>query len=400
MTMPRSLHPSDVLGRGGRRSWGSLAAALALSITIGAAWLAASPAHAETAVAGATAKPLTAETAPAAGRAFEETLRLGRARAADAPQIGAREFKRRVDAVSPPEIARMSAGGLARLSRPDAGSDAANGETNTLSTPTTPTCYRFDGSNAPCDFRFGFPTGTPKGILIVPGGGGWASNKAIVDWVHSQVEGYVTAGFTVFTVEHTNRTINGSPGFGPAGGVNIAQWYDYIRYLADIGYGGPGMRICMYGKSSGGHFALMTGIVRPGLHCVITEGAPTNLNAAIGHPSSELARDEAFVGATPAETTHIRTLWSPMSSVYPASSGYLLQGTLMAHLPDDQVVSAGSHLYNLTSGRTAGQLTAYTLVSGGPCWPFAHACFFGQPGVETNSFLNWFNAVTVWGQFG
>jgi acetyl esterase/lipase len=62
----------------------------------------------------------------------------------------------------------------------------------------------------------------------------------------------------------------------PKGGAavgSVLRSYDKVRARY------PGLPVCLYGESAGGHLALLVAAARPDVACVETAGAPTDLEA-------------------------------------------------------------------------------------------------------------------------
>jgi acetyl esterase/lipase len=113
--------------------------------------------------------------------------------------------------------------------------------------------------DAPGYYEVGLPTGqlqgqTPRGVMLVLHGGGWAKTGA-QRWRNRGWE----------TVNFTYRSCGQS--------LDDTLWfYDHARAWFD-----PGLKICALGTSAGGHLALLIGANRPGLYCVVNQAGPTDL---------------------------------------------------------------------------------------------------------------------------
>jgi acetyl esterase/lipase len=55
--------------------------------------------------------------------------------------------------------------------------------------------------------------------------------------------------------------------------ASVLRSYDRVRARY------PGLPVCLYGESAGGHLALLVATARPDVACVETAGAPTDLEA-------------------------------------------------------------------------------------------------------------------------
>jgi alpha-beta hydrolase superfamily lysophospholipase len=106
----------------------------------------------------------------------------------------------------------------------------------------------------------------------------------------------------------------------PKGGAAVAsvlRSYDKVRARY------PGLPVCLYGESAGGHLALLVAAARPDVACVETAGAPTDLaaidpslgplaahadrNARMAFPDLHAASPLRMRIRAPLLVTHLRT---------------------------------------------------------------------------------------------
>lgn len=127
------------------------------------------------------------------------------------------------------------------------------------------------------------PQGTPRGAVLVVHGGAWNGHGAgAVDKVRPVAARMVRRGFTAYLVDYQP---------GAAGFDDVAQAYREARSQTP-----RGLPVCVWGESSGGHYALMLD-VRFNPDCVMAVAAPTDLRRLNEHPTDlhdyvqQLARD-------------------------------------------------------------------------------------------------------------
>lgn len=122
---------------------------------------------------------------------------------------------------------------------------------------------------------FNLADGPPyRGMLVIPASGGWVSSPEHVDIaVDAGIgERLAEAGWLTSTVEL-------SPG-GDEGVESLTQWFDFYRGVFDVVPGfGEDFPVCIWGGSSGGNLALLVGAFSDDVDCIITEAAPTDLEA-------------------------------------------------------------------------------------------------------------------------
>jgi hypothetical protein len=113
------------------------------------------------------------------------------------------------------------------------------------------------------------PEGEPRGTMFVIHGGSWVNTgPALVEARRPDAARWAAAGWRVYNIDYRA---------GAASITDVIAFYDHVRGLY------PADRICAYGESAGGHLALMMAARRPGLECVLTDAAPTDLTDANGH---------------------------------------------------------------------------------------------------------------------
>jgi hypothetical protein len=275
--------------------------------------------------------------------------------------------------------ARGGSGVATRAALPEPVCDrrAAPHPASRLGYPTYGTCVAVGG--AP-------PAGTQvRGLVIMVAAGGWMSSpahvRAVLDsGVPTRWNRY---GYLTLVIEHTP---------GANGHANVLAQFDRWRAAlsADPRYGSA-FPICMRGGSSAGHYALMTAAKRSNVSCVISEGAPIDLQTLpAGSPTvnGDAVKDIAqywFGSALPA--------WSPLRYVAPA----LTAPALVGHLVSDRVVPIAptdSQVRPFLSTHPRAQ--SYVLTPPSPSDPvttsyFEHQSALGAPGVGRNSLCVWYD---------
>ena len=103
-----------------------------------------------------------------------------------------------------------------------------------------------------------------RGVVVLVHGGGWAGpdeqRQWNIDWWPGRV--FRAARWDTVAIDYA------------AGESGLASVVGELRAaLAAAPHG----RVCVYGESSGGHLALLAAAQLPALNCVITLGAPTDL---------------------------------------------------------------------------------------------------------------------------
>ena len=141
------------------------------------------------------------------------------------------------------------------------------------------------------------------------------------------------------------RTANSDYAPGPAGLTDVLALYDELRAQR------PDDRVCVYGESAGGHWALLLAALRPDVNCVIALAAPVDLvDPALGGVLDTII-GQVFGAA--------RSSYSPLSI-----AGWIQAPVLLAYGLDDAVVPveqgqrmhaalAGSKLVLMAPGATA-----------------------------------------------
>ncbi|MEO6064989.1 MAG: hypothetical protein ABIP49_04315 [Lysobacterales bacterium] len=223
------------------------------------------------------------------------------------------------------------------------------------------------------------PAGTPiTGFMLIVAAGGWNSNpQAVRNFHNAHAQRFANDGFFTYTVEHTPGTGTAlGPNSGHTGFNNLAQHYDELRAFVDTLPNGAAYPICAFGESSGGNFALLLGVVKPGLNCIVTQGAPTDLrNVSDSMPAvvRQLAIDAFGVGNLP--------IYSPIAW---ADAGYLNNKVLLGHALVDPLV--GSKQATDFCARRPASAQCYVLDTRNGTAPFTHA-------LVTPAALNTFRAM-------
>lgn len=228
--------------------------------------------------ADGTATPL-ATSWPADGpqRARLALTRTDAGRAALAPALAARQGE---------QLHAGTAGGV------------NNGEADSMCVPaehprtdTLPAGIVADplGADAPAPAEGSVPSGPVRGMVLLVHGGGWyAVGHAAL--AHMRGEAAVWRGRGWRTVATTYR------GCG-ASAADVLWAVDRMRELH------PDLPLCLHGQSAGGHLALLAAALRPDdVDCVVTEGAPTDPEAARTQTAV------AYDGSTWAAGTWVRNL--------------------------------------------------------------------------------------------
>ncbi len=107
--------------------------------------------------------------------------------------------------------------------------------------------------------------GPVRGVVIGIHGGAWYGvGRELSMTVRDDLERWRRQGWHGVIVDY------------PKGGASVAsvlRSYDRVRARY------PGLPVCLYGESAGGHLALLVAAARPDVACVETAGAPTDLAA-------------------------------------------------------------------------------------------------------------------------
>src|SRR4051794_7527481 len=107
-----------------------------------------------------------------------------------------------------------------------------------------------------------YPSGAPRGWVIVVHAGGWQIvGPGMPGLERPEVDRLTSWGYATLNVDYRR---------GAAGLTDVLHFYDRLRRRV-----GAQMPICIDGSSSGGHLALMAAQRRKGVTCVIARAAPT-----------------------------------------------------------------------------------------------------------------------------
>jgi acetyl esterase/lipase len=177
------------------------------------------------------------------------------------------------------------------------------------------------------------PHGRPAGVVLVIHGGAWRASGSRTDaLMAARARTFARWGWAAAVVDY--RGYADSPG-------DVVRAYDVARRRF------PGLPICAYGESAGGHLALMLAVRRP-LACVVDAAGPVDLPRLGGTPQADWVRGKALAAfgdlrdASP--TTHAAAIRAPVLAGYsaadrivPASQGRDLKRAL----PRARVIELG-----------------------------------------------------------
>ncbi len=178
------------------------------------------------------------------------------------------------------------------------------------------------------------PRGAPAGVVLVIHGGAWrAAGARTLALMDLRARTFASWGWAAAVVDY--RAFADSPG-------DVVRAYDAAaaRY--------PGLPVCAYGESAGGHLALMLAVRRP-LACVVDAAGPADLPRLDGTPQADWVRDlarAAFGDLRDASPTHhaasIRATvlagYAASDRIVPASQGRYLKRAL----PHARVIELGA----------------------------------------------------------
>jgi hypothetical protein len=109
------------------------------------------------------------------------------------------------------------------------------------------------------------PAGPARGVVIGIHGGAWYGvGRELSMTVRDDLERWRALGWEGLIVDYPK---------GGAAVASVLRAYDKVRSRY------PGLPVCLYGESAGGHLALLVAAARPDVACVETAGAPTDLEA-------------------------------------------------------------------------------------------------------------------------
>jgi dienelactone hydrolase len=109
-------------------------------------------------------------------------------------------------------------------------------------------------------------TGSGPDVVVAIHGGGWSvTGRSVTDDLAMRTGRFARWGDTVVSTDYAP---------GGAGLADVLATYDAARAAR------PSARICLYGESAGGQWALMVAALRPTVDCVIAAAAPADLVAS------------------------------------------------------------------------------------------------------------------------
>jgi acetyl esterase/lipase len=152
------------------------------------------------------------------------------------------------------------------------------------------------------------PGTRPAGVVLVIHGGAWrAAGPRTVALMDARARAFAGWGWAAGVVDY--RAFADAPG-------DVVRAYDAARERY------PGLPICAYGESAGGHLALMLAVRRP-LACVIDAAGPVDLPRLDGTPQTDWVRAKALAAfgdlrdASP--TAHARAIRAAVLAGYAAA---------------------------------------------------------------------------------
>jgi acetyl esterase/lipase len=178
------------------------------------------------------------------------------------------------------------------------------------------------------------PHGRPAGVVLVIHGGAWrASGPRTATLMNARARTFAAWGWIAAVVDY--RGFADSPG-------DVVRAYDAARRRY------PGLPICAYGESAGGHLALMLAVRRP-LRCVVDAAGPVDLPRLDGTPQADWVRAKALAAfgdlrdASP--THHAAAIQASVLAGYAASDRIVPAGQgrfLQRALPGAHVIELGA----------------------------------------------------------
>jgi acetyl esterase/lipase len=169
------------------------------------------------------------------------------------------------------------------------------------------------------------PDGPARGVVIGIHGGAWYGvGRALSMTVREDLERWRRQGWLGVIVDYPK---------GGAAVASVLRSYDRVRARY------PGLPVCLYGESAGGHLALLVAAARPDVACVETAGAPTDLEA-IDPSRSPLAAHA---------DRNARMAFPDLRAASPAGKE-LRAPLLVTHLRTDPVIGV-AHAYRMPAGR-------------------------------------------------
>lgn len=167
--------------------------------------------------------------------------------------------------------------------------------------------------------------GPARGVVIGIHGGAWYGvGRELSMTVRDDLERWRRHGWHGVIVDY------------PKGGAaleSVLRSYDKVRARY------PGLPVCLYGESAGGHLALLVAAARPDVACVETAGAPTDL-AAIDPSRSPRAAHAA---------RNARLAFPDLRAASPAGKA-IRAPLLVTHLRTDPVIGV-AHAYRMRAER-------------------------------------------------
>jgi alpha-beta hydrolase superfamily lysophospholipase len=112
--------------------------------------------------------------------------------------------------------------------------------------------------------KWGAPSGSPKGVVILLHGGGWQPSLAAYQGEMPTAATLQRLGYATVVIGYDE---------GATGFREIKQVYSKVRQRY------PDLPVCVHGFSAGGNLGLMLAAREPGIDCVLALAAPTDLPA-------------------------------------------------------------------------------------------------------------------------
>jgi acetyl esterase/lipase len=167
--------------------------------------------------------------------------------------------------------------------------------------------------------------GTARGVVIGIHGGAWYGvGRELSMTVRDDLERWRRHGWHGVIVDHPK---------GGAAVASVLRSYDRVRARY------PGLPVCLYGESAGGHLALLVAAARPDVACVETAGAP-----------SDLAAIDPSLGPLAAHADRNARMAFPDLAAFSPVRKRIRAPLLVTHLRTDPVIGV-SHAYAMPAER-------------------------------------------------